>query len=251
MPKGVPGLTISTPSWRHAWLLFVISAAMLSVVLAQAPEQKPANAGDNAKAQEEVERAAAETRRPPPTINTMPFVQLAETGRMMVEAGRLGQDTTLDMSATAELNEDGSLKPESVKIEWRAPAANQEVTLFAQQLVTAISESKLLTVLRGYAKEVRLTARLDRENVALGLETELASAEEATKWASSYGALMFVGRKTKEGTPEGRLYEAVKVSSDGKVFSAAFEMPKVFAAKMVAEMLDKRAARRAAPPNQK
>ena len=49
--------------------------------------------------------------------------------------------------------------------------------------------------------------------LALGLAAEFPSEAEAAKFASGYGALMAVARKTKEGTDEGRLYEALKVAS--------------------------------------
>ena len=240
MPKGVAGPTLSTTARRRAWLCLAVGAALLSVAFARAQEPKPAGAGGDAKAREESERAAAGTGVSRPSVNGRPFVELAEKGRMLVETGRLGVDTTLDLSATAELNEDGTLKPETVKIEWRQPG-DEYVVEFAQHLLTALSQSKVLALLERSAKAVRLTARLDRENLALGLEAELASEAEAAKWAHGYGTLMLFARKSKEGTDEGRLYEAVKVASEGKAIRLTFEMPKVFAAKMVAEMLDKRA----------
>jgi hypothetical protein len=193
--------------------------------------------------------AAAEQTRPP-AVNTQPFVRLAETGRMMVESGRLGWDTALDMSAAAELNEDGSFKPETVRLEWRAGSADEDVSRLARQLFTAIDESRLLAALGGRAKSARLDARLDRANVTLALGTEFASAEEAQRTALGYEMLLLVGRRSKAGTAEGALYEALKATSDGKVFRVVFEMPKETVAKMTAEMLDRRAARGAASPNQ-
>ena len=234
-------MTISTTARRRAWLCLAVGAALLSVVFARAQEPKRASAGDDAKAREEVERAAAETR--PANINVNPFIGLAEQGRMLVETGRIGADTTLDMTATAELREDGTLKPESVKIEWRA-VADEEVAQLARRLLTAISQSKILAVLKDSTRTVRLTARLDRDNLAFGLKSEFASEAQAMQWATGYGMMITVARKTKGGTDAGRFYEAVRVASEGKAIEVTFEMPKVFAAKMVAEMMDKRAAGR-------
>ena len=194
--------------------------------------------------------APADEKVRPPAANTLPFVSLAEQGRMMAESGRLGLDTPLDMSATAELNEDGSFKPESVKLEWRAGSADEDVSALAQQLFKAIDASRLLATLSGRAKSVRLDARLDRANVTLALGTEFASAEEAKRMALGYEMLLLMGRKAKAGTAEGALYEALKTTSDGNVFRVVFEMPKETVAKMVAELLDKRAARNPAAPNQ-
>lgn len=186
------------------------------------------------------DRSTAAVQRPP-SINARPFIELAETGRMSVETGRVGPETMFDVTATAELNEDGTFKPESVKLEWReTPSA--EVTALAQQWLTALSQSKILTTLRG-AKVVRITTRLGRETVALGLETELASEREAREMASGYDVLLALARMSKRGAPEESLYQAFKLDSDGKVFRLAFEMPKVTVAKIVADMLDRRAER--------
>jgi hypothetical protein len=180
----------------------------------------------------------------PRVANVSPFIQLAEKGRMMAEAGRIGWDSTLDMTATAELNEDGSFKPETVEIQWRE-AGDEHVVELAQQLVTATGVSRILALLGGRAKSVRLDARLDRANVTLALATEFASEKDAAQTAQGYDLLLLVGRKAKAGTAEGALYEALKLTSDGKAFRMVFEMPKETVAKMVAEMLDKRAARMA------
>lgn len=241
MPRGVAGPTLSTTTARRrAWLCLAVGAALLSVAFARAQEPKPSSAADDAKSRE-VGQAATETR--PANINAAPFVDLAEQGRMLVETGRIGADTTLDMTATAELEEDGTLKPESVKVEWRT-VADEEVAQLARRLLTAISQSKVLAVLKGSARAVRFTARLDRDNLAFGLKSEFASEEEASQWANGYGLMLTVARRNKGGTDAGRFYEAMKVASDGKAVEVAFEMPKVFAAKMVAEMLDKRATGR-------
>lgn len=181
---------------------------------------------------------AAETSRPP-HVNTKPFNDLAERGRVLVEQGRLGPETTFDLTATGELGEDGRLKPETVKVVWRE-TPNEEVKTFAQQWLMTLNESEALASVRG-AKAVRLDARLGRENVSLGLEAELVSVEEARKFATGFDALLVIGRHVKQGTPEGTLYEAIKVSFEGKAFRLVFEMPKAEAARMVAEMLDKRA----------
>jgi hypothetical protein len=225
----------------------VVGAALLSVVFTQAQEPKPASTGDGAGPRGEPERAAAETPKPA-NINSRPFTRLAEKGRMMAEAGRLGRDARLDFVATVELNEDGSFNPGTAKFEWRE-AGDEYLVELAQQFVTAIGQSKLLGVLHGRAKTARITGRLDPQNVALGLEADFTSERDAEQMAVGYGTLFSFGRRSKEGTPEGTLYGAVKFSSEGKVFKAAFGMPKEAAAKLVAELLDRQP--RGAPPNQK
>lgn len=210
--------------------LFVGLACALALGLTHAHARRQNQAGP----------ADAPVRRPP-AVNTAPFVRLAEQGRMLAESGRLGHDTTLDLVATAELGDDGSLKPETARFEWRE-AGDKDVAEFARQFVTAVGESGMLAALRGSAKTVRITARLDRRDVALGLETEFASEPEATRLATGYDVLVTYARLSKSGTAEGTLYKALKFASEGKVFRLSFEMPKETVAKTVAEMLDGRAA---------
>jgi hypothetical protein len=235
---------IPTPARRRVWLCLVLSATLISIVLVQAQEPELANADADTGTQNELVRVSVEVNRPPPQVSIKPLEDVVLLGQRLSEEGRFGPDTTLDLLATAELNEDGSFKPESLKIEWRT-TANKEVTMLAQQFLTAVSQSGLLNGLR--TNSARLTIRLDRENFALGVETDCASEADASQMATGYGTLILIARKTREGTPEGRLYEALKVTSDGKVFRVAFELPKMDAAKMIQEMLDKRAARSAAP----
>ena len=192
--------------------------------------------------------AAGQTR--PQGVNTAPFILLAERGRKLVEEGRLGAATTLDMSAKAELREDGTLDPVSVVVEWRTVSADEGVNALALQLVAAVSESRIPGALRGHAKAVRLDVRLGAQNFTFGVEAELASEAEASKCASGYDALLAVARQAKRGTPDGALYEAMKVTSEGRAFGVTFEMPKAAAAKMVADALDRRAAGGAASPRQ-
>jgi hypothetical protein len=199
-----------------------------------------------ARAQQQPDPAAAGVTQPP-GINVLPFISLAETGRKLVEEGRLGAGTTFDITATAELEKDGSLKPESVVVEWKTAAPNEDLNRLALQSVAAVSQTRILGMLTGHAKAVRLNARLDAQNVALGFEADLNSADEASKWALGYDAVMMIGRRAKQGTDEGTLYEAVKITSEGKAFRVTFEMPKAAAARMVVDMLDKRAARGATP----
>jgi hypothetical protein len=55
--------------------------------------------------------------------------------------------------------------------------------------------------------------------------------------------MLTVGRQNKRGTPEGELYDGLKITNEGKLFVLSFEMRKDLAGKMLADMLAKRAAR--------
>lgn len=211
--------------------------------LAQAtPSPSPAASPDDEakrKAEEELNTLArANNIERPPVINTKPFEDIALKGKTLYEQGKLNVNTTLDIFVTAERNEDGTLNRDTVKIEG---AANDEsVATLAQEFITALSESRVLSVLKG-AKEVRMHLKLDKENVAVRIATDVESDARASQMATGYGILLLTARKAKEGTDEGELWNRLKVSAEGKQFVMTFEMPRDAAGKMIADMLAKKA----------
>jgi hypothetical protein len=211
-----------------------------------APSPTPAASPTPDAAQKQAEEAMDRVAKlngieRPPEINTKPFEDIAIKGKELIDQGKLDlKNSTLDVTATAERNDDGTLKPETVKIEGLANDDN--LSQLAQQLVTALSQSKVLVVLKG-AKDVRMALKLDQQNVSIKVSSELASEDEATKAATGYGALVAVGRMVKKGTDEGQLYNNVRFDNDGKQLTMSFEMSKDDAAKMISQMLAKKAAK--------
>ncbi|PYT03304.1 MAG: hypothetical protein DMF65_04420 [Acidobacteria bacterium] len=214
------------------------------------PAASPTPDEDQKRAEEAMDRVAkANGIERPPEINTKPFEDIAIKGKELIEQGKLDlKNSRLDVTATAERNDDGTLKAETVKIEGLAQDEN--MSLLAQQLVTALSQSKVLVVLKG-AKDVRFAVKLDDQNVSIKVMGEMPSEDEATKAATGYGALVAVGRMAKKGTNEGELYNNVKFNNDGKQFTMSFEMTKDAAGKMITEMLAKKAAKDAAAAQNK
>jgi outer membrane biosynthesis protein TonB len=194
------------------------------------------------KAEAEMARIAKETgvARPPGNINTKPFEDIAVKGKELFDQGKLKLDTAIDVTATGALNEDGTLKPETVKIDWGTTPSDQNTADLAQQLITAMSQSKVLVVLKG-AKDVRISLKLDQQTVKIAVVSDLPTETEAMNTALGCSALVAVGRKVKQGTNEGILYENLKFESAGKQFAMNFEMPKDAAGKMITEMLAKKA----------
>ena len=177
-----------------------------------------------------------------PSFNVRPLEDVARRAKQLVEQGKLGRETTLDVSATAELAADGSLKRETVNVVW-ASAADETVTSLSDQLVNAVSDSRMLSALEG-AKAVRLGLRLDGQNVSVLLAAELPSALEAQRYAEGYDMLRRVGLASKRATDEGALYEWLRFASDGKMFKMTFEGPRGAVARMVADALERSAAKR-------
>lgn len=196
------------------------------------------------RAEEEMARIARENgiARPPGNINTKPFEDIAVKGKELFDQGKLNLDSALDVTATGALNEDGTLKPETVNINWGATPSDQNTADLAQQLITAMSQSKVLVILKG-AKEVRISLKLDQQTVKIAVTSDLPTETEAMQTALGLSAMVGVGRKVKQGTNEGVLYENLKFDSSGKQFVMNFEMPKDAAGKMITEMLAKKAGK--------
>jgi outer membrane biosynthesis protein TonB len=206
------------------------------------PTPSPAPLTDEEKrAEAEMDRIAKESgiARPPGNINTKPFEDIAVKGKELFDQGKLNLDSVIDVTATAALNEDGTLKEETVKLDWKT-ASDQNTADLAQQLITAMSQSKVLVILKG-AKDVRISLKLDQQNVKIEVLSDLPNADEAMKTALGCSALVAIGRSAKKGTNEGVLYDNLKFDSDGKQFAMNFEMPKDAAGKMITEMLAKKA----------
>lgn len=196
------------------------------------------------RAEAEMERIAKENgiARPPGNINTKPFEDIAVKGKELFDQGKLNLNTIIDVTATGELNEDGTLKPETVKIDWGTTPSDQNTTDLAQQLITAMSQSRVLVILKS-AKNVTISLKLDQQNVKIAVMSDLPSEDEAMKTALGCSALVAIGRSAKKGTNEGILYENLKFDNQGKQFSMNFEMPKDAAGQMIKEMLAKKAGK--------
>jgi hypothetical protein len=196
------------------------------------------------QAEAEMERIARESgiARPPGNINTKPFEDIAFKGKELFDQGKLNLSSAIDVTATAALNEDGTLKPETVNIDWGTTPTDQTTADLARQLITAMSQSKVLVILKG-AKDVRISLKLDQQNVRIAVMSDLATEDEAMKTALGCQALVAIGKQAKKGTNEGVLYENLKFDSAGKQFAMNFEMPKDAAGKMITDMLAKKAGK--------
>lgn len=213
------------------------------------PEASPTPVSDEARQKAEAAMTEAEkqagVRRP--TINPKPWEELAAEGKQLYEQGKLNLNSSVDVSATAERAEDGKLKPETVDIKWHKPG-DETTELLARKVITAVSESTMLSTLEG-AKGVDMSLKLDEKEIEVVIGNEFPSAAEAEKYANFYAIVLLGARVSKSGTDEGELYNNVKVSQDGSRFIITFKMPKETAGKMIANLLSKKAAKAAAAQN--
>lgn len=196
---------------------------------------------------QDAEREAAEKRGARPrTINVKPFEDIAQKGEEMFRRGELDLSRDVELEATAELNADGSLKPETVVVQ--GSSGDARLLELGQPLISAISQSKVLAFLDG-AKSVRLTLKLDRQTLRVAVAADLESEDRAMQLAEGYGLLLQTARRVKQGTEEGKLYDGLSVATQGRRFQISFEMPKEDAGRMIAEMFARK-RRRAAESQQ-
>jgi hypothetical protein len=204
------------------------------------PTASPTPSEEQKKTDAELDKiATANGIKRPPAINTKPFEDIARQGKKLFDDGKLNLSSAIEVTAAAPLNTDGTLV-EPVQLHW-VTASDDNTAALAQQLITALSQSKLLAILNG-AKEVGLALKLDQQNVSIRITSELPTDDDATRYATGYGVLLAVARNSKQGTNEGELYKNLRVDNDGKQFVMTFEMSKEAAGKMIAEMLAKKDA---------
>jgi len=212
------------------------------------PEASPVPEADRKQADAEIDKIAREKGIKRPAINQKPFEDFALKGKELFDQGKLNLTGAVDVKATGERKADGTLDPETVKIEWRT-ASDETLALLAQQLITALSQSKLLSALEG-ARGVQMELKLDQQNVSIRIVSDLQSEEEARKFAEGYASMVLLGRLAKHGTDEGELYNNLKFRNEGAQFTMSFEMPKESAGRMISKMLAKKAADAAAAAQQ-
>jgi hypothetical protein len=205
------------------------------------PNASPTPADPAQAAEAEMDRIAkANNIDRPPRINTKPFEDIAARGKQLFDEGKLNLNGAVGVTATAERNEDGTLKRETVKLVWEQ-ATDETLAALAQEFLNAISESKVLGVLKG-AKDVQMSLRLDQQNVSVKISTAFESSARAQEMATGYGVLLLAARNAKNGTDEGELYKRLQVDAAGNNFIMTFDMPRDAAGKMIADMLAKKAA---------
>jgi hypothetical protein len=211
------------------------------------PEPSPTPVTDEARkaAEAQMDEVEKQTGVKRPRINPGPWEDLAKEGKQLFDEGKLNVNSAVDVSATAERDADGKLKPESVNIKWNTPPADATTEMLARKVITAVSESKMLSALEG-AKGVDMSLKVGEQDIAVVIGNQFPSAAEAEKVANAYAMLLLGARIARNGTEDAELYRSVKVSQDGSRFVITFQMPKDAAGKMITDILSKKAAKDAA-----
>lgn len=200
------------------------------------PSASPSPGASPAEPQsvEEAERLAKESGTEKfPVINTRPFEDLLKEGKRMKDAGEINLEGTLEMMVEADRQEDGVLT--NVEITGGA-ASDEKMKQLAKEFVSALSDSKILAALKG-TKHLLMRLRLDAEQVDVRVTSDMASAEEASRMASGYNGLLFIGAVSKKGKDEEQIFKSVKVTAEQKQIVLTFNMPRKDAGALVSKLI--------------
>lgn len=193
------------------------------------------------EAEAEIDKIEKETGVKRPTINKQPFEDFAQDAKKLFDAGKLDLKTDIEVTATGPVKDDGTLDPDATKVEWATKVTDENTAQLAQQLLTAISQSKMFSNLEG-AKAVSMSLKLNQENISIKITSDLPSELDAKMRAEGYAMMVLFSRVARSGTSDGEIYKSLKFKYEGKQFTMTFDMPRDAAGKIIGEVLAKKAA---------
>ena len=169
----------------------------------------------------------------PKEINTRPFKDLLNAAKKLRDDKKLNLDGVIELTVEADRTPDGKLTNATVS-DKRGDKTLERVAL---EFIAALSDSGVLDFLEG-TTHLKVTVRLDNENVEVVAATEVDSEDRARQLERTFGGMIVLGRIVKRGKDEEVYYNHTQVSSKEKEVSVKFAMPR---AEMGA-MLSKHAA---------
>ena len=184
------------------------------------------------QAEKELNRIAAEHNVERPNedaINKKPLKDWLVRANELKVKGELDLNQAIEMIIEAGLDEEGVLH-DPVVVQKTGDPRLIEV---AKELVAAIGDSKVLGFMKKDARKLRITIRLDQNEVVAKVESEVETPERAKELSQGYGLLLFGGTIARKGQDEEILYKSTTVSSDGKQVVVNFKMPRATAATML------------------
>jgi hypothetical protein len=184
------------------------------------------------QAEKDLNKIAAEHNVERPNedaINKKPLKDWLVRANELKVKGELDLNQAIEMIIEGELDEEGVLHNPVVVQKTGDPRLIE----VAKELVAAIGDSKVLGFMKKDARKLRITIRLDQNEVVAKVESEVATPERAKELSQGYGLLLFGGTIARKGQDEEILYKSTTVSSDGKQVVVNFKMPRATAATML------------------
>lgn len=174
------------------------------------------------KAEAELDKMAAENNvRRPKEINTRPFKDLLVEAKKKKDRGEIKLVGQIELTVEADRTPEGKLTNAKVT-DKRGDKALEAMAL---DFLSALSDSGVLVFLED-AKHLRVTVKLDNNNIEVVAATEVESVERARQLERTYGLMIVLGRIAKKGEDEEVYYNHTQVSSNEKEVSVKFAMPR-------------------------
>ncbi|MEP6636528.1 MAG: hypothetical protein ABJB97_07360 [Acidobacteriota bacterium] len=178
-------------------------------------------------------------------INTRPLKDWLARANAMRDKGELDLTSAIEITIEANLSVDCRLADAKVV----QKTGDARLTDVAKEMVSAVGDSGMLSFLRDPKKvtdpnklrceemPLRLTIKLDLNEISAQVETQADSAERAVEMAKGYNGLLLLGQFAKRGKDEELLYRNTKVTADGKQILVNFVMPRQTASEMLKKQL--------------
>jgi hypothetical protein len=171
----------------------------------------------------------------PKTINKKPFTDWLDNANKLKESGQLDLSGTIEMTAEADIQPDGTLD----HIEVAQKTGDTKLQELGTQLLQALGASRGLSFL-GQDGHIVLTLKMDNTDISAVVTTEVATEDEAAKKAKGYSSLLTASSIFKIGGDEAaEIYKNTKVTSSGKQITLNFSMPRQTAGDMLKKQLVK------------
>lgn len=201
-----------------------VSTASPLVVSKASPTPSPSAEDEELrkKAEAELDKMAAENGvKRPKEINTRPFTDLLKAAKKLRDEKKLNLDGVIELTVEADRTPEGKLTNATVT-DKRGDKTLERVAL---EFIAALSDSGVLDFLEG-TTHLKVTVRLDNDNVEVVAATEVDSADRARQLERTFGGMIVLGRIVKRGKDEEVYYNHTQVSSKEKEVSVKFAMPR-------------------------
>lgn len=186
------------------------------------------------KAIEDVAAKNGVTRPDEGKINKKPLKDWLAQNNERYQKGQLDLSKTIELVIVAQRDEKGKLHdPEVV-----SKSGDPNLIEAAKELVAAVNDSNILYILEGAGGgQVRFVVRLDATDVTATVESEVESADRASKMAFTYGAMMLLGEIARSDKDEAVIYKNTHISARGNQIVVNFSMSRQTAGEMLKKQL--------------
>jgi hypothetical protein len=215
-PTNVPPSDLLTPSPTPP----PVASPSTAITANKTPSPNPEDEKERQKIEAELDRAAAENGvKRPKEINTRPFKDLLADAKKKKDRGELNLNGQIELTVEADRGDDGKLINAVVKDK----RGDKKLEAIALDFVAALSDSGVLDFLEG-TKHIKLTARVDDQNVEVIASSEVESEQRARQMEKGFSLLIVGGRIAKRGKDEEIYYNHTQVFSKDKEVSVKFSM---------------------------